>query len=591
MRESHIPELAAIPDSDSTAHTLARRAARNPERVIVRRRDPEGWVNITTGEFHARALRLARGLAAAGVRPGDRVALLSRTRYEWTLIDYAIWYTAAVSVPVYPTASGCQVSEIVLGSAPAAGFAETAEDHARLRSAGIRADRVWTIDEAGLDRLADLAGEAANGAIEARMAAQRASDPATIVYTSGTTGAMKGCTLTHRNLLAVARNTIASIPEIFGQEGASTLVCLPLAHSFTRFIQVTAVESGVALGHLPDPAAMVGELPAFRPTFLPAVPRMLQKIYDMGVRIAAAEGREEPFRKAADIAVDYSRALSEGEPDAMLEAKHAMMEELIYGRLREAVGGARFAVSGAAPLGEWLAHFYRGIGITVLEGYGLTETTAPVTANVPSQVRPGTVGRPVPGCALRVADDGEVLVRGPSVFSGYWGDEKATKEAVTDDGWLRTGDLGSLDAEGFLTITGRRKNIIVTGSGKNIAPEPIEERIMAHPLVGHCVVVGDGRPFAACLVTLDGEAARSWVSRRGGDPGTDPREDPAVIAEVERAVSEANAAVSAAEAVRKFLILDADLSEERGHLTPSLKVRRAAVVRDFAAELDELYGT
>lgn len=590
MREFATRDLAVVSESDTTTHAPARRAAQSPGHVMVRRRGLAGWSDVTAGEFHAATLRLARGLVAAGLQPGDRVALLSKTRYEWTLLDYAIWYAAAVSVPVYPTASGEQLSCIVRNSSPVAAFAETAQDLARLRSAGVPADRVWTIDDGRLDRLAERGSEVADEEIASRMAGQRASDPATIVYTSGTTGAMKGCTLTHRNLLAVARNTIASIPEIFSQSGTSTVLCLPLAHSFTRFIQVTAIESGTALGHVPDPASAVAELSAFRPTFLPAVPRMLQKIHDMAVRIAAAEGREEAFRKASEVAVDYSRALSGGEVDATLKAKHAMMDELIYGRLRETVGGARFAVSGAAPLGEWLAHFYRGIGITVLEGYGLTETTAPVAANVPSQVRPGTVGRPVPGCTLRVADDGEVFVRGPSVFSGYWEDEEATKEVFTEGGWLRTGDLGSLDADGFLTITGRSKNIIVTASGKNVAPEPLEERIMAHPLVGHCVVVGEGRPFVACLVTLDDEATRSWLSRQGGAPGGAMRADPAVIAEVERAVNEANATVSEAEAIKKVLILGSDLSEASGHLTPSLKVRRAAVVRDFAAELDELYG-
>lgn len=591
MREYGVPALAAIPDSETTVCAPARWAAENPGHVMLRRRGPAGWSQVTAGEFHDQTLRLAGGLAAVGVQPGDRVALLSRTRYEWTLLDYAIWSAAAVSVPVYPTASDDQVSAIVANSSPVAAFAETAADGARLRSAGLPANRVWIIADGALGRIAERADDATVEAIKGRAAEQRSTDAATIVYTSGTTGAMKGCTLTHGNLLAVARNTIASIPEIFGQAGSSTILCLPLAHSFTRFVQITAIESGVALGHLPDPTTVMTELPAFRPTFLPAVPRMLQKIYDIAVQIAIAESREEPFRKAAEVAVDYSRALSGNGPDETLKAKHAMMDKLIYSRLREAVGGARFAVSGAAPLSEWLAHFYRGIGIIVLEGYGLTETVAPVAANVPSRVRPGTVGRPVPGCTLRVAGDGEVLVRGPSVFGGYWEDEGATKEALTVDGWLRTGDLGSLDDDGFLTITGRRKNIIVTASGKNVAPEPLEDRIMAHPLVSHCVVVGEGRPFVACLIALDDAATRSWLSRKGGDPGADPRRDPAIAAEIERAVTEANAMVSQAEAIKKFLILGRDLSEADGHLTPSLKVRRTAVLSDFTVELDELYGS
>lgn len=586
MQEFSEPALATVPDTATTTDAPVRRAAEEPGRPVLRRLAAGGWTPVAAADFHAEVLRLARGLAGAGVAPGDRVALLSRTRHEWTVLDYAIWYAGAVSVPVYPTAAAVQIESVVRGSGAVAGIGESAADRGRLAAAGVAAGRVWSIEDGGLDALAALGRDVPDSEIEARRTSRRASDVATIVYTSGTTGAMKGCALTHRNLLALARNTIAAIPEVFAEPGGSTLLCLPLAHSFTRFIQVTAVEAGLAVGHLAEPDALMAQLPAFQPTFLPAVPRMLRKIFDGAVRIAAAEGREEPFRQAAAIAAEYSRALSSPEgPADTLKAKHAMMDALIYGRLRAAVGGARFAVSGAAPLGEQLAHFYRGIGIPVLEGYGLTETTAPVAANVPSRLRPGTVGRAVPGCALRLAADGEILVRGPVVFAGYWNDEAATKEVLDEDGWLHTGDLGTLDEEGYLTVTGRIKDLLVTASGKNVAPEPLEEAVAAHPLVGRCVVVGEGRPFVAALVTLDAEALRAQ-----GIEAADPRTDPGVLGAVEQAVAAANATVSHAEAIKRFRILEGEFTEERGQLTPSLKTRRAAVLRDYAAEVDALYA-
>ena len=581
MLEISEPERAPIPDSATTTDTPVRRAAEQPGSPALRRRTAEGWTTVDAAAFHAEVLGLARGLAGAGVRPGDRVALLSRTRYEWTVLDYAIWYAGAVSVPVYPTAAAGQLEAVVRGSGSVAGLGESAADARRLVAAGVPSESVWSIEDGGLEALAALGGAVSDAQIEARRTGRTAADTATIVYTSGTTGAMKGCALTHRNLLAMARNTVAAIPEVFAEPGGSTVLCLPLAHSFTRFIQVTAIEAGLAVGHLSEPSALMTELPAFRPSFLPAVPRMLQKIFDGATRIAVAEGRGEPFQQAVQVAVDYSRALSSpAGPDGTLKAKHAMMDALIYGRLREAVGGARYVVSGAAPLGERLAHFYRGIGIPVLEGYGLTETTAPAAANIPSRLRPGTVGLPMPGCAVRLREDGEILVRGPVVFAGYWEDEAATKEVLDAEGWLRTGDLGSLDGDGFLTITGRAKNLLVTASGKNVAPEPLEELVKAHPLVSQCVVVGEGRPFVACLVTLDAEALRAL-----GLAGPEP----AVLAAVEQAVAGANETVSNAEAIKKFRVLEQDFTEEGGQLTPSLKLRRDAVLRDCAAEIDALY--
>lgn len=588
MQEISVPALVVVPDSATTTDSVVRRAEEHPSDVMLRRRTPTGWTDVTAAECHAEVLALAKGLSAAGIRPGDRVALLSATRYEWTVLDYAVWFVGAVTVPVYHTASADQVATIVRNSGVVAGFAEKAENAAILTAAGLAADRVWLIEDDGLAALTGTAGDVDDATVERARTTRRADDPATIVYTSGTTGAMKGCVLSHRNLLAMAGNTIAAIPEIFAQLGGSTLLFLPLAHSFARFVQVIAIEGGLALGHLSDPSEVMAEVRAFRPTFLPAVPRVLQKIFDTGVRIAVEEGKEGPFRQGVDVAVEYSRALSGDGPSVTLAAKHAMMDTLVYGRLREAVGGARFAVSGAAPLGERLAHFYRGIGITVLEGYGLTETTAPVAANLPGAVRPGTVGRPLAGCTLRVAEDGEIFARGPNVFSGYWEDEAATKEVLDAEGWLRTGDLGTLDDEGYLTIVGRKKDILVTASGKNVAPEPLEDRVRSHPLVSQCVVVGEGRPFVGALITLDADETRFWRAHNDAGNG-DPTTDAAVLAELDRAVADANTTVSHAEAIKKFRILPGDLTEAGGHLTPSLKVRRAVVLHDFAADVDALY--
>ncbi|MFE3176335.1 AMP-dependent synthetase/ligase [Amycolatopsis sp. NPDC059090] len=583
MREYRTPELVPIPDTATTADAPAERAGRSPGQVVLRRRTAEGWTDVTAASFHDEVRALAAGLIESGVAAGDRVALLSRTRYEWTLLDYAIWYAGAVTVPIYPTASATQIAHVLRDSGAVAALVETAEHRALVLAAGLPAERATVIDDAGLAGLSGRAGAASLAAVAARRAERNAADLATIVYTSGTTGVMKGCALSHRNLLAMARNTIADIPAIFAEPGGSTVLFLPLAHSFARFVQIAAVESGLVLGHLPDPSSIMTELPVFRPTFLPAVPRVLQKIFDTAVRTATEEGKGGPFRQAIEIAIEYSRAQSGEGPKTTLRMKHAMMDKIVYGRLREAVGGAEYAVSGGAALGERLAHFYRGIGITVLEGYGLTETTAPVTANVPGKVSPGTVGRPVPGNAIRLAEDGEILVSGPTVFSGYWQDERATKEVLDPDGWLSTGDLGAIDDDGYLSVVGRKKEVIVTASGKNVVPEPLEDLVRAHPLVSHCVLVGDGRPFVACLIALDADELRF----RGAGP--EPNRDPALLAEIELAVAAANEQVSAAESIKKFAVLDRELDEEHGHLTASLKVRRAAVVRDFAADIEALY--
>ena len=598
MRDYSMPALAQIADRASLADVVFSRAASQPQAVVLRRRDDDGnWHDVTAAVFRDEVTGLARGLVAAGVEPGDRVGLMSRTRYEWTLIDYAIWAAGAVTVPVYETSSAEQVEWILTDSGARFVFAETAA-HAGLigglrdRLPGLSA--VWEIG--GLTELTAAGTGVTAEQVAGQRAARSADDAATIIYTSGTTGRPKGCELTHRNLLADVRNAVAgALPEVFEVEGGSTLLFLPLAHSFARIIQVGCLESGAVLGHWPDTGTLAEGLQEFRPTFLLAVPRVFEKVFNTAQQQAAASAaKRRIFQAAADAAVAWSRALDSGRPGAGVRLRHGLFDRLVYARLRAAVGGqVQYAVSGGAPLGERLGHFFRGAGLTVLEGYGLTETSAAAVVNKPARTKIGTVGQPLPGVSLRIADDGEVLIKGPNVFAGYWENKAATAETMDDDGWLLTGDLGELDDEGFLRVTGRKKELIVTAGGKNVAPAVLEDRLRAHPLISQCLVVGDGRPFIACLVTLDPEALEHWKkqhSKPAGATVADLATDPDLTAEIQAAVDDANQAVSRAESIRRFKVLDVDFTEENGYLTPSLKVRRGVVVKDFAAQIEALYG-
>jgi long-chain acyl-CoA synthetase len=598
VRDYSIPALAQIADRASLADVVFSRADSHPQAVALRRRSDDGtWHDVTAGAFRDEVAALAKGLVAAGVEPGERIGLMSRTRYEWTLIDYAIWAAGAVTVPVYETSSADQVEWILGDSGARAVFAETSA-HAGLigglrdRLPGLR--EVWEIS--------GLAGITAGGTgvsdeqLAGQRAARSADDLATIIYTSGTTGRPKGCELTHRNLLADVRNAVAgALPEVFEIDGGSTLLFLPLAHSFARIIQVGCLESGAILGHWPDASTLAAGLPEFRPTFLLAVPRVFEKVFNSAQQQAAASGvKRRIFAAAADAAVAWSRSQDAGGPGRGVALRHGLFDRLVYARLRDAVGGrVQYAVSGGAPLGERLGHFFRGVGLTVLEGYGLTETSAAAVVNKPSRNKIGTVGQPLPGVSLRIADDGEILIKGPNVFAGYWQNKAATAETLDGDGWLATGDLGELDDEGFLRVTGRKKELIVTAGGKNVAPAVLEDRLRAHPLISQCLVVGDGRPFIACLVTLDPEALEHWKkqhSKPAAATVADLSADPDLTADIQGAVDEANQAVSRAESIRKFRVLDVDFTEENGYLTPSLKVRRGVVVKDFAAEIEALYS-
>ncbi len=612
MREYSTPALVTIPAAANLADVAYRRAAEEPDAVIMRRKADgagDGWQDVTARGFRDEVLALAKGLIAAGIQPGERVALMSRTRYEWTLIDYAIWSAGAVTVPIYETSSAEQVEWIIGNSGARAVFAETAAHDETIKSVrgqlpGLELS--WLI-EGGSDADRSLQELIAQGSgigdeqVERRRAAVTAGDAATIIYTSGTTGRPKGCELTHANLLADVRNaTEGALTEVFGMGNGSTLLFLPLAHAFARIIQVGCLESGVVLGHTPSIGNLVADLGSFRPSFILAVPRVFEKVYNTAQQQASQSPvKSQIFRAAADTAIAYSKALDSrarggGGPGPALTLRHGLFDRLVYARLRGAVGGrVQFAVSGGAALGERLGHFFRGVGITILEGYGMTEVTAAATVNRPSRNKIGTVGLPIPGASVRIADDGEVLVRGPMVFPGYWQNEAATKELIDSDGWVHTGDIGSLDDEGFLQITGRKKELIVTAGGKNVSPAVLEDRLRAHALISQCMVVGDNRPYVAALVTIDEEMLPQWKQQHGKPADAtvaDLKDDPDLLAEIQDAVDDANKAVSRAEAIRRFRVLTTDFTEAGGQLTPSLKLRRNVVAKECAADIEALYS-
>jgi long-chain acyl-CoA synthetase len=598
VREYSVPALAEIPASTSLTDVVFRRAQAEPGTVMLRRRTGGSWQDVTASQFRAEVTKLAKGLIMAGIGPGDRVGLMSRTRYEWTLVDYAIWAAGGVTVPVYETSSAEQVEWILGDSAARAVIAEARLHEELIGSLRGRlpvVEYLWMID--GLGALAVGGTQVSDDQLDQRRAGRTAADLATIIYTSGTTGRPKGCELTHGNLLADVRSAVAALPEIFTISGCSTLLFLPLAHCFARIIQIGCLESGAILGHWPDTATVAEGLAEFRPTFLLAVPRVFEKVYSTA-RQRASEGTAQAaiFAAAAQTAIAWSQSGESAAPrrGTGLWLRHALFDRLVYGKLRAALGGAvQYAISGGAPLGERLGHFFRGAGITVLEGYGLTESSAAAAVNRPGRVKVGTVGLPLPGVSIRIADDGEILIRGPSVFPGYRNNDAATRAVLDLDGWLQTGDTGALDDEGFLRVTGRKKELIVTAGGTNVAPAVIEDRIRAHPLVSQCMVVGEGRPYVACLVTMDPEALQFWKQRHrrpASATASDLAGDPELIAEIQLAVDEANKAVSRAESVRRFRILGTDFTEAAGQLTPSAKIRRNVAARDFAADIEALYS-
>ncbi|OIV35614.1 long-chain fatty acid--CoA ligase [Mangrovactinospora gilvigrisea] len=598
MREFSLPPVYTVPDGGNLTDAIRTNAERTPDRAVAARLRPDGqWQDVTAAAFLAEVLAAAKGLMASGVEPGDRVGLMSRTRYEWTLLDYAIWCAGAVTVPVYETSSAEQVAWILGDSGAAICLVETAAHRAvveEVRERLPRLGRVAAIDEGAVAELA-AAGELAgttDAAVLERASLAGPDTLATIVYTSGTTGRPKGCELTHGNFLAELGTVIEVAGPLFAP-GGSLLLFLPLAHVLGRILQIACMMDGLKLGHCPDAKELQAQLATFRPTLVIGVPRVFEKVYYGARAKAEAEGKGRIFRAAADTAIAFSRARDDDRgPGLGLRLRHKLFDKLVFGRLREAMGGrVRHAISGGAPLAEELAHFFRGAGVTILEGYGLTETCAAIVLNPVDAPKLGTVGRVLPCARIRIAEDGEILLAGENVFRGYRGNPEATAEALAD-GWFRTGDLGRLDEDGYLSVTGRKKELIVTAGGKNVAPAVIEDRVRAHPLIAECMVVGDQRPFVAALVTLDREYLATWrtAHRKPAQAEvSDLVRDPELLAEVQAAVDDGNKAVSRAEAVKKFRVLTAEWTEESGHLTPSLKLRRAVVAREFAAEIEELY--
>ncbi|MFE1149314.1 AMP-dependent synthetase/ligase [Streptomyces albidoflavus] len=596
MREFSLPALYEVPADGNLTDIVRRNAERHPDVAVIARKVDGAWEDLTATAFLAEVRAAAKGLMASGVQPGDRVGLLSRTRYEWTLMDFAIWSAGAVTVPVYETSSPEQIEWILGDSGAVACVVETPAHAASVesvRGALPALKHVWQLDAGGVAELERAGAGLSDEAVDERSALAGADDPATIVYTSGTTGRPKGCVLTHRSFFAECGNVVARLKPLFRTGECSVLLFLPVAHVFGRLVEVAALMAPIRLGLVPDIKHLTDELASFRPTMVLGVPRVFEKVYNSARAKAQAEGKGKIFDKAADTAIAYSRALDTPQgPSLGLKLKHKLFAKLVYSKLQTVLGGrGEYAISGGAPLGERLGHFYRGIGFSVLEGYGLTESCAATAFNPWDRQKIGTVGQPLPGSVVRIADDGEVLLHGEHLFDRYWNNEAATREALAD-GWFHTGDIGTLDEDGYLAITGRKKEIIVTAGGKNVAPAVIEDRIRGHALVAECMVVGDGRPFVGALVTVDEEFLVRWAADHGkpaGSTAASLREDPELLAEIQRAVDDGNAAVSKAESVRKFRVLPSQFTEESGHITPSLKLKRGVVLKDFADEIEAIY--
>ena len=598
MREISVAAHYVATHDENLTDDVFDHAAQWPDQQGFSRRVGERWEPVTYREFADEVVKVAAGLMAFGVGAGDRVALLSRTRFEWMVCDFAIWAAGGVTVPVYETSSAEQVEWILGDSGAVAAIVET-EDHAKtvaqVRIGLPELREVWVLDAGGMDELTTAGRKLPAEAVLERRRTVTSDALATIIYTSGTTGRPKGCSITHANLLAEVHNvcTADGVQELVFNQHTRTLHFLPLAHILARSIQLAAVHNRVHLAHTGDIKNVAPQLVEFKPTSVLSVPRVFERIYNTAKHKAAAEGKARIFAMADATAVDYSKARDAGGAGFVLKLKHTVFDHLVYTKLRAAIGGdVRWAVSGGAPLGARLGHFFRGIGITVLEGYGLTETCAGITLNLPDAQHIGSVGRPIPGCSVRIADDGEVLLKGGNVFVGYWHNDEATREVFDADGWFRSGDLGELDGDGYLTITGRKKDIIVTSSGKNVAPTVLEDRLRSHWLVSQCLVVGDARPFIAALITIDADAFEQWKTEAGKQADAtvaDLREDPDLLAALQAAVDDANKAVSSAEAIKKFRVLEGDFTEEGGELTPTLKVKRNVVFATFGDEVDALY--
>ncbi|MCX5330201.1 MULTISPECIES: long-chain fatty acid--CoA ligase [unclassified Streptomyces] len=606
MREFTNPPLALPAPVGGLADVVFRRAQEDPQHIALGRKDEQDqWRDVSSAEFRDEVLALAKGLLSQGIRFGDRVAIMSRTRYEWTLFDYALWTIGAQVVPIYPTSSAEQCFWMLYDAECTAAVVEH-EDHAMTIATVIdrlpQLRQLWQLDADAVHELYDAGAALDDDVVHRHRQAVTPDSVATIIYTSGTTGRPKGCVITHGSFMWEA-DTVAERwePVFHSKKGdeAATLLFLPLAHVFGRMVEVAAISCGVRFGHQPqlNAAALLPDLAAFKPTFILAVPYIFEKVFNAARRKAEKEGKAGPFEKAVEIAVKYAEAVEAKAwgtgpgPSAGLRVQHQLFDKLVYAKVRAAMGGRiRNAMSGGSAMDRRLGLFFAGAGVQIYEGYGLTESTAAATANPPGRTRYGTVGQPIPGVTVHIADDSEIWLHGPNMFQCYLNNQKATDETL-HDGWLATGDLGSLDEDGFLTITGRKKEILVTSGGKSVAPGLLEERVRDHPLVAQCIVVGNDRPYVAALVTLDQEAVEHWLAMRAKPQLTAAElvRDADLEAEVRRAVVAANTLVSQAESIRTFRILAQPFTEEHGLLTPSLKLKRKAIETTYAGEVEALY--
>ena len=589
-----VPLLVESNPRENVTDLLLNRVRKDPSHPLFSRLNADGsWHNVSSQEFLDEVIALAKGMIAAGIKPGDAIAIMSRTRYEWPMIDFAVWYCGAVSVPIYETSSPVQIEWILQDSDAVAFFVENDEHLARYNKVSApKVKQVWRIDSEDFTKLHQSGDSVADAVLESTRSNAELKDLATIVYTSGTTGNPKGCELTHKSFVDHCRNAAAELPELVNDR-QNSLVFLPLAHILSRYVSVMAIYAGIRVGHLGDAKQVAKVLPDFKPTFLLAVPRVFEKVYNGAELRATAAGKGKIFKLAAETAIDYSKSLDSAKGASLgLKLRYKLFDKLVYSKLRAAMGGnVRYAISGGAPLGARLGHFFRGIGLIVLEGYGLTETSAAAVIGRVAWQKIGKVGRALPGTGIKIADDGEIWLRGINVMRGYWRNEAATREAFEGD-WFRTGDIGELDEDGFLTITGRKKELIVTAGGKNVAPAPIEDLLRAHPMIGQVVVIGDAKPFIGALISLDPEMVPVWAQSNGieGEMSlADATKHPQIREELQRAVSEVNERFSQAEQVRAFEILDVELTEASGHLTPSLKIKRNRVMEDFAAQVGRIY--
>ncbi|MGH8860497.1 MAG: AMP-dependent synthetase/ligase [Jatrophihabitantaceae bacterium] len=596
MREFHVASSVTSLTMGNVADLVFDNAASRPEHIALRRHVDGAWQDVTDRAFADEVSAVAKGFVAAGVQSGDRVAVMSKTRYEWTLVDFALLTVGAVVVPIYETSSAEQV-EWILSDSGARGIVVETDEHVRIvKSARDRTPdlaHVWQLDAGAIVALVAEGQEVSDDEVTKRRQAVTLDDTASIIYTSGTTGRPKGCRLLHRSFVAESTE-LAEILSSFFNESTSTLLFLPVAHVFGRVIQIGALYVGCTLGHTPDVKNLLDDLAEFRPTFVLAVPRVFEKVYNSAKQKAHGSGKGKIFDRAEGVAIAYSEGQARGAVPLPVRLQHAVFDRLVYAKLRAALGGNCIAaVSGGAPLGARLGHFFHGIGVTIYEGYGLTETTAGICVNRPGAMRIGTVGQPVGDVTVRIGDDGELLIRSPMVFAGYWQNEDATREALDTAGWFHTGDLGEIDSDGYVRITGRKKELIVTAGGKNVAPAVLEDRVRAHWLVSQCLVVGDQKPFIGALITLDPESLPQWLAQHCKPDSTPMAEvvgDPELHAEIQQAIDEANKAVSKAESIRKFTILENDWTEQGGQLTPSLKLKRAAVLAECAEQISALYA-